>query len=156
MPVDITIGFPLRATCATSGRSITSNDAILYAGALKIGEQVRSGFVKGRGEHRDAELASLLEECFMPLERRVRLLIEIVERAPVPEPALYPEAGPVVVDGYCVRRIGLQLDGVRPRRGRGLHKAQCALEFAVVIARQLGNDIRRMARPNRPAGDFNC
>jgi hypothetical protein len=33
MPVDMIIGFPARATRAINGRSTSSNEAILYAGA---------------------------------------------------------------------------------------------------------------------------
>ncbi len=89
----------------------------------------------------------------MPLPGGVRLLVEIVETVAVPQPPLDVEHRVVVVDGQGVGGIGLQLDRVGAGRLRRLDQRQGAAEIAVVVAGDLGDDVRRMAGSDRPAGN---
>jgi hypothetical protein len=46
----------------------------------------------------------------------------------------------------------LELGSVRPRLGSKVNKGFSAAEIAVVVGSDVGNEIRRMVRPNRASG----
>ncbi len=67
-------------------------------------EQRDRAVIERRREHRDAELAALGEQRLVPLPRRMRLLVEFVEAAAVPQPARDAEVRPIVIDASWCRR----------------------------------------------------
>src|SRR5689334_23757857 len=89
----------------------------------------------------------------MPFERSLRVAIEVVESATVPEAALDAEIRAVVVDGECVGSIGLDLDGVGAGCGRSVEELQSPIQAAVVVSGQLADDIRLEIWPDATAGD---
>src|SRR5262245_32395841 len=90
----------------------------------------------------------------MPLPRRSRLAIELVERATIPQGAPSdPKHRGVGIESDGIRGVGLQLDGVRSRIRRRVDEPKRTSDITVVIPRQLGHDVDRMTRPDRPPGD---
>jgi Lhr-like helicase len=49
-----------------------------------------------------------------------------------------------------IGRVGLQLHRIGTRVFGGANDLDCALEALVVVRRELGNDVRRLARPDVP------
>ena len=125
----------------------------MWAGRAEALEQVDGGLVERRGEEGDAQLARLGEQGLVPFERRVRFLVEVVEGAAVPEAALDAEIRPVMVDGEGVGGVGLNLDRVGAGRRRRLEHRQRPLEAAIVVSRQLADDIGLVVAADRTAGD---
>ena len=120
---------------------------------IELFEEIDRGVVERRREHRDAELAAFGEQRRMPVPRRVRLLVELVEAAAVPQAALDAEFRPVMVDGDRVGRVGLQLDRVGAGRLGGVHHGERMVETAAMIGGKLRHHVGRLARANGAAGD---
>jgi len=118
-------------------------------------EQVHGGGVKGRRKQGDVACPGAVEQCAVPVPWRVRLIIERVEAAPVPQTAGDLKVGLVTVQRDGVGAIGLDLDGCGAGGGGGVDQGEGAVQLAVVIGRQFGNHIRRMLWPDRAAVDFN-
>ena len=67
-----------------------------------------------------------------------------MQGAPVPEAAADPELRPVDVQGDGVGGIGLDLDRVAAGGGGGIDQAQRAVQAAIVVPRQLADDVGRV------------
>ena len=97
------------------------NFPVLQPGTYRVSAELQGfkkvdrGAVEWRRKNRNAEFATLGEKSFMPIPWRVRLLVQLIKAAAVPEPALDLEVRPRMVDGHGVRRVSLQLDGVGTR-----------------------------------------
>lgn len=72
----------------------------------------------------------------------------------MPKAALNHEAGPIMVDRDRVGAVGLQFNRIRTGLGRRLEDGDRALEAAVMIGRQLCNDVGRLIRADPTSGDF--
>lgn len=107
-------------------------------GIAEFFKEVHRSPVKGRGEHCDAKRAGIAEQLFMPFPGRVCLLVEFVERCPVPESSLlYLEILVVTVKRYRVGGIGLELHRIRPGFFRGPDYCQSVLQLVVMVRRKL-------------------
>ena len=81
VPTEMMSGLPVPATCAISGRSTISNDAILYSGTPRPSRN--STAVSSNGVLKASMPSSLARSntgC-VPLPRRVRLLVQLVQAA---------------------------------------------------------------------------
>ncbi len=107
-------------------------------------QQVHSGLVERGREGDYAPVRRPPEQGLVPLKGCRGLRIKLIEAAPGPQALFDDEAGAPVVDGDGLGCVGLQLDGVRPGLRRRVDQRQSALDPAVVIARQLGDDERRL------------
>ena len=83
----------------------------------------------------------------MPFPRHLRPRVQLVERLAAPQPAGL-KIRRVAIYGHRVGAVGLQLDRVGPGLGGHLDQPQRPLKAAVVVRRQLGDDVRRMATAN--------
>ena len=63
-------------------------------------------------ENGDADLARMLKQRLMPSPRHMRLLVKIVEGAPVPQAAANVEVFAIGIEGDGVGGVGLQLDRI--------------------------------------------
>src|SRR6185437_7264010 len=107
-------------------------------------------------EYGNAELARVRKQRRVPFPRRVRLLIKIVEGSAVPQAPLDLKIRPVAVDSDGVRTVGLQFDGIGTGTLGGLDELQSRLKPAVVIRRNLRNDVGRLIAADTPAVDDNA
>lgn len=132
---------------------MASKEAILKAGAQAV-QQVDGGLVEGAGEQGDPALGGAGEQRRVPLVGRLGLGVEVVQAAAVPQPAGDAELRPVDVHGDGVGGVGLDLDGVAAGGRRRVDHAERPLQAAVVVPRQLADDIGRMARADLAVGDL--
>ena len=75
--------------------------------------------------------------------------------ASVPKPAFNAESRAIMIDGDGVGSIRLQLHRVGTSRLGSLHQGEGPVDIAVMVARQFGNDVREMLRPDGSVGDGN-
>ena len=114
----------------------------------------RAGVERRAEPHYPTRLAAL-EEWRVPLPRRARFLVELVEVLAAPQAVgvIDAEAPLGAIERHGVRCIRLNLDCVRPcLRGR-VDDGEGALERLVMIAGHLGDDQRPMAGPDQPLAD---
>ena len=114
----------------------------LVARHAEVLEELDGRLVEGRAEALHAQLRGALEEGRVPLPGRVGQLVELVKRLPLPQAALITNEEVAVrhVERDGVRGIGLELQGVGPRRSRRVDQGQSALERLVMIAAHLRHD----------------
>ena len=110
-------------------------------------EKVHRTEIERRAEAVHAVVRGALHDGCVPFPGCVGLLVELVELATGPQAlgVVDHEAGPAQVQRHGVGRVGLQLDGVRPVRGGGVHDGQRALQRLVVVARHLGDQVGAVA-----------
>src|SRR5690606_35617410 len=97
------------------------------------------------------KFAGAAEDGLVPVPRRVRLVVKIVERSATPQAAwvLDQELASLDVEGHGVGRVSLELEGVRARRGGGVNDLQRSFQALVVIAAHLSDEEGRVLRANR-------
>ena len=127
----------------------------LVAGDVEVLQECDSGRVERARERQDPQLVGQVEDGSVPLPRRVRLLVEVVQPAIRPElvPRGDPERRPVGVDGDRVGRVGLELDRVGTGLGHRPDDGQRRCQVTVVVARHLGDDERRLVGTDRATTD---
>src|SRR5262252_5311445 len=119
-------------------------------------EKIHSALVERRREQRYPVFRRDPLELRVPRPWCVGLLVELVERLPLPFAIGALDAKPLVVavDGEGVCGVRLELDGVDARSTRGLDDPGGKGETLVVIPRQLRDDVTRIPCPDGPAGDL--
>ena len=111
--------------------------------------------IEGRCKGRDAKRARMCEQLRKPLVRRRCFFVEIVQALARPQRfALDQEIPFLAADSQRVRGIGLELDGVGARLGRHFDDAARTRTIATVVGGQFRDDIRRLARTDFTAVDF--
>ena len=90
----------------------------------------------------------MLKQWLMPSPRHMRLLVKIVEGAPVPQAAANVEVFAIGIEGDGVGGVGLQLDRIGTAGLGRADDVQRVLQLAVVVGRHFGNDIRGGAKAN--------
>lgn len=105
-------------------------------------EEVDGRRVERRAEAEDAAAFCVRENLCLPFPRRVRFLVQLVERLAVPWVLRVADEKLAVrfVDGHRVGRVGLQLDGVRAGLGRRFDDGFRAVERVVVVAAHFGDE----------------
>lgn len=97
-------------------------------------KEINCGFVEGRAEELDTQFAGVLSEWSVPLVGGAGLLVEVVQLAAVPEPALDYELGSVGVECDAVSGVGLELDGIDSCFGSQFDYAFGCIEILVMVA----------------------
>ena len=103
-------------------------------------------------------LAGPLEDRLVPVPRRVRLLVELVEVAPAPEVVVRrdPERRACPTSIVIVSaRVGLDLDRLGAGLGDRVDDGQRPVQRAVVVAGHLGDDQRTVIAVHRVRTDLN-
>ena len=92
--------------------------------------EVDRGLIERRREDDHPELSRSAHDRFVPLPRRVGLLVEVVQRAAGPGAVLAgnQEVGRIGIDSQRIRRISLQFDRVRAGTRRSLDQLDRAIE----------------------------
>ena len=62
----------------------------------------------------------------------------------------------VIVNGYGIGRVGLQLDRVGAKLLGRTDQTNCVIIAMIMIGRDLGDDICRLSRANQSTTNFNC
>ena len=84
----------------------------------------------------------------------MRLLIQVIESASVPEPAIDYKVPGIQIQGEGVGPIGLYFHCVGAHRFSGLNDTQRLIEAAIMIGGKLSNDIGRVFGTDRTSCDF--
>ena len=128
----------------------------LVGRGAEILQEVDGGFVKGRAEADQAQLAGALHDRAVPLPGGVGLLVEVVQVLAGPEGIGIADlkAPAAHVERHRVGGVGLQLDRVGSRLGCSLHDRQGPLQALVVVAAHLGDHKGGMVWADGAAGDF--
>ncbi len=127
----------------------------LVGGHAHLAQEGDRRRVEGRREELHAMTRGRALELRLPVPGCVGRPVELVERlaAPLFVGARNPEPSVVAVDRECVGRVRLKLDRVHARRACRLDEVDGAGEALVVVARELGDDERRMAGPDWAGAD---
>ena len=98
-----------------------------------------------RIEHRAKEVhtqsLALALDFSLPLPRRIRFLVEVVESAPLPEALQGLEIRTVAVDGYRIGCVSLKLQAVCPSDRSGRHYLHGLFKTSTMIAAHLGDEV---------------
>src|ERR1700733_8223304 len=89
----------------------------------------------------------------MPFPRRVRLVVEVPQRAALPWTVGDRERAVANLERHRGGRERLQLERVAAGIGGSIDDRVCALEAAEVVRRELGDDERRMIGADECAAD---
>ncbi len=116
-------------------------------------QKVDGGRIEGTREQGDAPRARMREQMRVPIPWRMRLTIQIIERATVPQATLDAELRSIVVDGDRVGGVGLDLDRVGAGLLRRVDDGQGALKLPQMVGGHLRDDVRRLAGADLAAGD---
>ena len=102
-------------------------------------------------------LASPLHDRPMPLPRRIGLGIEVVEVLARPKAAVIADCEITAshIEGDCIGRVGLQLEGMGTGVSSYIHKLKGPLEALVVVAAHLSDHKRWLVEADGSTGDFN-
>ncbi len=117
-------------------------------------QQVHGALVEGAGEQGHPAPGGPLEQGGVPLVGGLGLLVELMQAAAVPQPAVDFELRPVDVHGDGVGGIGLDLDSVGAGVGRGVDHRQRPVQAAVVVPRQFADHVGRVVGPDPATGDL--
>ena len=107
---------------------------------IAIFQKIHGSGVKRGGKAVYPQIFGERHQAWGPFPGGVGFLIEVMERAAFPERPPDAEIFVVAGDSHGVGGVGLELDGIRARVGRGAHYLFRALNAAVVVGRKLGND----------------
>ena len=140
IPVEMISGRPVEAAWAISAWSSSSNEAILWAGGSNCSRKstaARSNGSRSRQpERRPARTAGV------PLPWGLRLVVEVVEGAALPEGAgTHDERRTGEIERHAVGRVGLELHGIRTGLGGEADDLLRGRQRAAVVGRQLGDDV---------------
>src|SRR5581483_6302009 len=111
--------------------------------------------VKGAGKKLNTDLVGDSFQPGLPFPRRIRLAVEIVKSAAVPQrTASDSEALAARINGDCVRSVGLQLHRVRTGLFGSVHDAHSFIKALPVIGGQLRDDVDRLPGADQSVSDL--
>ena len=122
----------------------------LVAGRVERLEEVHRAVVERRAERDHPVTARAREDRCVPLPRRVRLLVQVVQAAARPGARRVGDDELAVpdVERHRVGGVCLDLQCVGAARGGRIDDRQGTIERAVVVAGELGDDERWCVRSN--------
>ena len=110
-------------------------------GGVQAFQQIDGGEVKRGAENCDADFARVVKQGRVPIPWHVGFLVELVQRLPVPQPAVNHKFGGAAGERDGVGGVGLDFDGIGACGFGFVYDAKGGFQAAVMVGGHFGDDV---------------